>query len=519
MKDEHCDSKIVEEIREKGKTSTETKYAKPKAPRRRNSKKPNQALPKGNRNNDPNWYFESSVLAEQAASISFNQYQGLPFQIPQISADGSKFYTVRIPSIYKFNINPSAGETANVNSGINIAALRTYSTLSSRNAKTTGYAPQDVTMLLLALGNIISTAEFLRRAFGTAFTYNVRNRDLPRELLRIQNINADDFLQHLADYRLQFNSIITAINKIPFPSNIAYLFKCADIYQHVYLDGTSDMSAVVVMCPASVWTFDEAYSDQGSGLRTTAIPTSTQAFSAWLQLLSSQVTAIMESSTFNYIYSDVLNYADRTGAKLLYLDYLTEDYAVVPEYNENFMLQIHNSTVMGTPNGTAAAGITASNDVAPNADKNKVDYFPQFPIVEGVNFAETIIDFPTPTASTTDIIEATRFTALPFLGSGTVTTQVAIPDHYVTSVARTRPGLSYGGLISSWSSATDSAGNLGDIDVLTDMSHLDWAPILYYVHDDTTVSVAGDLNYYTTVGFNWLMRVNDLTFQSLFNLR
>nr|AVX53447.1 putative capsid [Marmot picobirnavirus] len=481
-------------------------------------RKEDACLDSTDRHNDPNWYFEDANVAQQAAAISFNQFQGESITIGQIAADGVIEKELYPASLFIAEVNPSPGDTSLVTSGINLAALKTFTSLSSRNAKTTQYAPQDVTTLMLALGEVISISEHIRRAFGLAFTYNVRNRTLPRELLIELGFNADDLFKGLADYRLRFNSIITSVNKIPFPSNVAYLFKCADLYQNVYVDSNSTMADLVALRPYSTWILNEAYSSAGTGLTTTALPTADESFGAWLDLLSNMTSAIMQSATFNYVYADVLNYADKTGAKLLYLDYLSESYAVYPVYNENFLLQIHNATFLGAPSGTTnSTGYTVSNDVAPNADKNKVDYTPLFKINEGVAPASVILDLPDAVPSTENIIEATRFTMIPWLNNGTNILSLAMSDHYIVDLRVKRSSLESYSITSSWWDVSNPTVN--ELIFCCDLSQLDWAPQLYMSYSDTAMIVSSDLNYFTTIEFNWLNRVNDLTFQALFNLR
>nr|AVX53467.1 putative capsid [Marmot picobirnavirus] len=472
-----------------------------------------------NRDNDPNWYFEDASVASQAASISFNQFQGEPFTINQISADGIIERAINVANLFIARVNPSAGDTSSVTSGINLAALKTFTTLSSRNAKTTQYAPQDLTTLLLALGEVVSIAEHIRRAFGLAFTYNVRNRDLPRQLLLELGFNADDLFKGLADYRLRFNTIVTSINKIPFPANIAYLFKCADIYQHIYVDSNSPMAELIALAPYSTWTLDEAYSSAGTGLRTTALPSNTAPFGDWLDLLSNMTSVIMQSATFNYVYADVLNYADKTGAKLIFLDYLSEAYSVFPEFNQNFLLQIHNATWLGAPTGTASTPTyTIENDVAPNADKNKVDYIPLFQVNEGVAPTSVILDLPDANPSTENIIEATRFTMIPWLNNGDNVLSLAFSDHYIVSFSIKKNGVGAYSITSSWRNV--DAPTAADVEIPCDLAQLDWAPQIYMDYSPSKALFnSGDLNYFTTIEYNWLNRVNDLTFQALFNLR
>lgn len=482
-------------------------------------------MSKKGRDNDPNWYFTDAGIADAASSFAFDQYLGVPFnmELETGASTGNISSQTYIPTIMTIRVNPCPGDTSSIRTGINMAALKTYTTLSSQNAKTTSYAPQDITTLLLSLGEIISVMEHIRRAFGVAFTYNQRNRAMPTKLLDAMGFENTDFLANLAQHRLEFNSWVTAINKLPFLDNFAYLYKCADIYQNVYADSDSAMAQLVFMRPYSTWVMDETYSDQGTGLKTIGLPR-TGDWDSWKNVVLQMITALFESTTYNYIYSDILNYSAKTGAKLLFMDFLREDYVVVPVYNRNFMLQVHNMTVIGTPYETLPSGVegTPSNDVAPNVNKNIVDYQPAF---QSTGWMDNIIDFDVAVPSLEDKIEATRFQGLltyeQTVQNQPVSRPAALPDHYVVSYDIDTSSISQQNIpyIIPYTDATILAQYT---DVFR-VQQFDWAPLVrFFDQTDTTNHeqvILGDVNYYTTLDENWYFRVNDLTFQALFAMR
>lgn len=477
------------------------------------------------RDNDPNWYFLDRNIADQASSFSFDQFLGLKFPIKHFNTYGleitSYMYT---PTIMSYQVAPAPGDTKSIQTGINIAGLKMYSQLSSQNAKTTNYAPQDLTMLILAMGELVSIIEHMRRAFGVAFTYNQRNRSMPVRLLEHMGFGGEDFLDSLADKRLAFNSVISSFNRIPFLDNIAYIFKCADMYQGVYTDSTSTMAQVHFMRPGLTWILDETGSEEGSVLKTIDV-SEYNTYEQWLTLARNMITALLSSSTLNYIYSDVLNYSSKFGAKLLYLDYLMETYVVVPTYNRNFNMQMHNATLVGKPLETPGADFTNFNDVMPDVDTNRIVYNPEF---SAATVQTPVINLDVDSASVVDRIEFTRYTAV--IGETVSDTEpkvynhpaLALPDHYII-------GLKF----DKWADEEVSlTNNHVHIDASTTalalsnylrMVQFDWAPMLYLTgigeYGVQSNMVYGDLNYYTTLPKEWFQRVNDLTFQALFALR
>lgn len=470
------------------------------------------------RSNDPNWYFTNSDIASQASQFSFNQFLG---QKVDLLPEANGVHFINTPTVLVSYLNPCPGWTEELNplsAGINMQGLKLFTTLSSGNAKTTNYAPQDVTTLMLALGELISMIEVGRRAFGLAFTYNQRNRMFPTGILEALGFEPKDFLANLADYRLKFNTLITMINKIPFPANIAYFDKCAKLYRSLYLDKMEAMAQVFAYMPYSTWTFDEAYSEQGSGLKTTLLwnDGNTKTFTDYYQIVETMAQAIMTSATFNYIYADVLNYVSKHNVPLLNIDYLMEGYSVMPEYNENALLQLNNSYAMREPINEAPSGFTKGNDVVPNVNANCIEYRPCWEDVSPDLSLNKIVNFDTDTPSVEDRIEATRFTAVGYqykVDTKYRSAHVALPDHYVVYFRICKD---------EWSANAKFGSSLffRDGGVIADMNKFNKAPFIYLMNDQLQcVNVSGDLNSFTTVDLAYLQRVNDLIFTALFELR
>lgn len=472
--------------------------------------------------NDPNWYFSDATLADQISRISFNQFIGQPFDLGggRISAQ------VNIPNIAVAYLNPSAGFTQQnypQRSGLNMAGFKLYTELSARNSKTTSYAPQDVTMLILALGSMLTMESFIRRLFGITTAYNVRNRMYAKGVAETMKLNFDDFVAHRADYLAEFNYVLNTVNKIPFPDNIPYFKKCRTLFDNIYVDSGNSMAQSIITVPNSVWVFDEAYSSQGSGLRTVDAVTSTTGvnnFSYYLDIFKNQVTALLNSTTLNYVYSDVLAYVSKNpGVALLHLSTLPSDYAILPLYSETFMLQWRNATICGVPNATpsqTAGNFTSSNDVISDANLNCVRYSPEFYATKPWMALDAILDFPTDHPDTASIIEATRLTvradavlAPEESGGGYYTTEISLPDFYITRVNvygnNARSSMAYATQPTTFSAA---------------FTHFSYFPRSYNFNADNAFeSVSGDTEYFTTVSKQYLMRLNDICYQGLFELR
>lgn len=361
-------------------------------------------LNRAGRDNDPNWYFTSPELATQASQLSFQNMLGF----------GSVIGDYKAPTICKIYLNPSPGNTYQVDeecpdyradwagaslwptnaenmqrNGINLMSAKLYTLLSTFTGRTSNYGPQDIAIMLLSISQIASISEHIRRTFGVAMTYNPRNRFMPLQLIESLGFDSQDLMANIANYRMQFNICMSRINQIPLLDNVGFIRKARDMYQHIYVDEPSSMAQMYVFIPASTWVLEESMYDTGSYLKTVYIcdrnglPDATMAtimsggaqgrvlesnkMQAYLDLLNDMITRVLESSTLNIIYADILNAASKLNVPTWKFDYLAENYVVMPEYNRNALLQIHNlRSVWGLPDTyDGNIGVCAKVGVSP----------------------------------------------------------------------------------------------------------------------------------------------------------
>lgn len=467
--------------------------------------------------NDVSWYYTDTNLADQVGQFSFNQYMGTQIWL----ADETQF-PLLIPTIMSIKLNPCPGVTSTfvpLRDGVNMQGLKTFTALSANNAKTTNYAPQDVTTLLLALGEVCSMVSWFQRALGLAYLYNTRNRVIPSVLIDASGIQSKALFAELAQLRIRFNTILNMANQIPFPSNIAYLDKCAHLYDNIYVDDQSSMAQLFTFNPCSTWKFNEAYNEKGTGLDTIDLLSGTNSMLPGdvLDKLESMIEALLTSSTLNYIYSDVLRYSEKNpNVKLLHFTTVPEDYSVTPIYDPVILSQIHNLRVVGFPStGPATDDHTKNNDVEPDVENNAIKYRPTFTYKTAMIGLNQILDFPTDSVTIADRIEASRLgaTAIGYWANDTdyAISEITMADHYVTNVQVFRtdavtPSASIG------QSGAWSAQMIGGL--LTDLTKFSCAPIVGIFSaagkSGTLSGVTSDLTYFTTVNYDYLKAVNDM---------
>lgn len=338
---------------------------------------------------NPNWYFKDAVQADVLSRIQMNAFGAL-----------SKIGSYIQPTVCAIYANPCPGVTAYDPSspdyfadygpssagakGVNRAAQKLWYLLTCKSGRAAGYTKSDVALLLLGMGAMIETYEFIRRVFGIAYTYNQRNRALPNMLYKAMNVDMQDYQANAADYLKRMNSLMAVMNQLPIPGNVAWFAKCQDIYQNIYMDYPAEMAQLFVISPSTTWVIEEndGYLG-GSYLRTvdmccdhsvaednsdiymgftgggTAIYSQTDHFMTldrersilnpkilkyYIDVFEEQINSLLFSSTFSQIYSDILRAFDGGTLSRWSFDYIDEKYNVAPVFDDNRLWMFHNST-------------------------------------------------------------------------------------------------------------------------------------------------------------------------------
>lgn len=554
--------------------STNGNARKPYHKKKKTNSKPRleEVLDAKGRDNNPNWYFLDKEVANDVCNYSFESVLGIG-QKPTVPTLMTLYFNATPGNSYSITAGPDNNgskllpDTAPIcgTDGANYAAMKLYTALSAGSGRNANYQSNDVLIAILAMSSVIEYAEFIRRAFGIAYTYNPRNRIVPKMLLQYQNINFEDFITNMADYRTRFNYIISRINQLPIPANIAFLEKAIEMYQRIYADSESSLSQLFQYVPATLWELDETSYDRGSILKTVYVGThekKTMDNWAYYQLsvsedlivtmdehlskLEEMITLLLDSTTLNLVYMDLIHLAEKKSFNFIHLDYLTDGYAVIPEVNNNALLQFHNLNVEAgyfydlvdpdTPallEATCADGtkinITPSNDVYTDVNTGRVIYNPGHRWTEKIT--DIVVDFPIPNPSLEDKIEANRFTHYKsnYVWTDDDWTGMSIldgfPDHYCVAMTMATdtyiPDMVPNVLVTKYKTGTvtDTVYNttLKWWSYITKFTAFPVMPVRNT--DGSLETVVGDLNYWTTIPFNKLARMNQVMIAGLFDFR
>lgn len=475
--------------------------------------------------NDFAWISLGDIIDIDTYDYSINGFTGIPLNLYDGKSDSIGGFispTTLLASIMRVAINPSPGYIGSnpMDAPINRNGYNLFTQLSSVNAKTTQYAPQDITMAILAVGELQSMYTFIARSLSLPYVYNYRNRAYPILATNASGLDYQDLKSNLANYRVRFNLLCTLADSIYFPDQFDYFKKCKLMYSHITMDGDTATAQTYITVPASTWVLDESSSSTGTKLRTVELIKYGKFYklAEILDVFEEQILALLNSSTLNYVYSDINNYATKYGMSLFKLEPVAES-ATIPVYTMQegkiFLNQIMNATIMGRPNA-------GTQDVTSDPNTNAIIYRPTFTASTptwNLNKLMNFYEYPT----FKEKADYASFVAAGYSdlgGDQLTTTEAILPDHYVTdlfifrSTDATQSMLITGNYV--------EVSQVDQVKYLAEMSNFDYAPILLTTFHDAEKSgfeitgVLGDIGYYTTLNRQQLELINYTALTSLF---
>lgn len=550
-------------------TKRRSTMGRKKNPSSRRIAEGNTAVNERDFNNDPSWYFGDKQLMDQTVNFSFNQIQGWPIQVGN--------YAGQNPGIMRIEVSGSIGDPTpwgvsigyTRTEGINWAAKKMYAQLSANTGRTTSYTPADITMMLLSLGDVLKLVSYIRRVFGVMYTYSNRNALYPQALVQSmvdpEGSTANGYqwkkdITDVANLRTRFNVVINAFNRVPIISNIPYIHKCATMFDKVYLDSMSPMAQTIYLAPNRLWKLNEVDDESGSFLESVTPSVSGQSgLEFYIAQLEGMINVLLDSTTLQVVYADIINLANKGGVQLYTIPTCPEDYAIVPEYNEQFLNLVHNLTICGdwkSMSNYTSEKVKQYNCVRQDVNHNTIvqtgftEPFTTSTLsnaFSGLNedanwrsLGNSVVDLDTPAPTIEERLESTRLT-VPFRSITHYSNEVGwkmdlstAPDHICNRVVvysvsytnasgeTTKPGMVY--LNKQVFNEYALLSNDQVARYLAYMSTFDKFPLinnLIPTESSATMHFAmvlGDLNFYTNLDSDNFGRVNSLIAQNLYSM-
>lgn len=289
-------------------------------------------------------YASSESIAKDVANIPFNHISGTPFKWYNGSvASTGTWPHDRLTGICVLSYIPTpGGASLDATSSINMAARQLYSYVRRANSGAKNYESPDLLLYILAMEDIYINFYEAKRAYGFMANYQYMNRYTPDSVVRAVGIDPDDLRANLAQYRYQLNQLRLKINSLAVPKYFKSFIRRVVVASQIYCDSTSPRSGYYVYAKQGYYTFNPTkYATGGALIYTHTSPSTVVTLQSKLDIIKSQIEAIIADDDMNTMMGDLIKAFGESG--LYNVSEVTENYSVVPVYDENVLAQIENS--------------------------------------------------------------------------------------------------------------------------------------------------------------------------------
>lgn len=303
--------------------------------------------------NDPQWYFKSASLLKDVASFSFARPLGSPVlgvTQPSNSRLNNKVSNWNsIPGVMAIKLVPTVGISRDAQSPLNVGAQNIYTRVRYKNSGAANYDAPDLMMYYLAMSSLYSAWNWMKRIYGYASYYSQTSWYNAYAFAKAENIDLEDILANLADFRAYLNMSADKINAFCVPAVFNYIVRHSWLYSNIYKDSDTTKAQCYMFTPALFHRYDEYSSSNGGKL--VPIDVNTEArqdaitFKQLQTILNTMINSLQYSSDIGNMSGDTLK---EFGSNLFTLSYVDPDYNVVPVYNKEVLTQFENAYFFGT---------------------------------------------------------------------------------------------------------------------------------------------------------------------------
>lgn len=300
--------------------------------------------------NDPQWYFKDKRILEDTASYSFNQPLGTRLHFNQYhlptGLDTNKIGASAVPGLMTVRLALTPGIAVSAEDPVNIAATNVYSYVRYKNSGSANYDAPDLMMYLLAMDSLYACWNWMQRIYGFASIYSQTNKYLPRAYMEANNVDFDDVMAHLADFRAWLNVKAQSISAFCVPATMTYNIRHSWLFSNIFKDSDTNKAQQYMYVPAWFYKYDETSSPKGGQLvPVIAVPNTVGTAKKYkvtdlMNMLNSMIEAVNYAEDIGIMSGDILK---AYGAGNLFtLSPIDPDYKVEAVHSPEVLWQIEN---------------------------------------------------------------------------------------------------------------------------------------------------------------------------------
>jgi len=382
--------------------------------------KDEQVMDKKPGGNDPRWWGTADYV-KSVASFNFASPLGMPVPYSYLKDPSADFHWKNsdsnfigtVPGIMAIDVLPTMGVGRDAVDPVNQYIRTVFTKLRSTNNQNAPYQPCDLGMYIMAIDSIHMGIEQLIRMYGIARTYSSMNRYYPDALLRAMGINPSDssgnIYSNLADMRASILNLMIKVQTLAIPKGININERHRELVKYVYKDGESVKAQMYLFRTPYLYKYDDSSSEQGGFLKAMSMPIG-QGYAYWIAAVDDMINALATSSLFAIVSGDIIK--SFTYEKLYNMPFFDELYTVVPVYNPEILLEIHNLKVCGDRWDDTAFDVTQD----PNTGALICAPYTTTDTIPGPGSINCIIDIPVDNPEPDLVMVATRLATVGYTG-------------------------------------------------------------------------------------------------------
>jgi hypothetical protein len=322
--------------------------------------------------NDISWYSSYPALLKDTSNVVFNEIAGTMFPVTVAGANNN----LNWPTVgARILVMPSIGKCSTANDAFNYQMRNLWLALhrAYRGIGTYEYADLGIVMYAIICGFAdIARAE---RIYGSLMHFQSRNRSYPNALIEALGVDpAGISSAQLADFRYQINRVIAKAKVLCLPKGLPVFDQYITLFGNIFKDAENVRAQWVVYDNPFLIKYDPTFTTGGSvtyEARTTS-GTNGQTLADLITDLNVLFDNLLSDTDVARMCSDLLKAFGDDGVQGL--EYIPEDFIVLPIRDEVRLLQLHNTVFTGSLYGTnfSSAILTALGSFSKNEETLRI---------------------------------------------------------------------------------------------------------------------------------------------------
>lgn len=160
----------------------------------------------------------------------------------------------RVPGVYAVTFAPLFGRATGIQTDpVNLAARNMWMNLRSLYSNRIPYTAGAIVKYSMALDSLLTAFQWVKRAYGVVFAYDVRNRYVPDALLKAMGLDYQDFRANLPDIKVFLNKLASQLSVFGVPTELRFILDHIDATAHIYMDDETSTAQYIVYSPEFYW--------------------------------------------------------------------------------------------------------------------------------------------------------------------------------------------------------------------------------------------------------------------------